>query len=66
MHSGLSDRPRVDCLLWWPVGPWECLLMGPAEPDVDENKLLKQWNASQNQAGEMPQQDDLPSERESL
>lgn len=40
--------------------------MEPAEPDVDENKLLRQWNASQNQAGETPQQDDLPSETENL
>lgn len=58
--SGLSDRPRVGCrLLWW---PWECLPMGPAEPDVEENELLRQWNAQCTETG--LQQEDLPSEKE--
>lgn len=41
LSPGLNDRPEVDCLLWWSVGPWEYLPMGPAVPDVDENKLLR-------------------------
>lgn len=69
MCSGLSDRPRVGCLLWWPAGPWEWLPMGPAEPDVDENKnkILRQGNGSVTKLpGGTPQQDNLPPEQEQL
>lgn len=34
--------------------------MGPAEPDVEENELLRQWNAQFTETG--LQQEDLPSE----
>lgn len=55
--KGLNDRPRAGCLLWW---PWACLPMGPAEPDVDEDKLQATGTVECPVHKNCPRQEDLP------
>lgn len=51
------ERPRAGCLLWW---PWACLPIGPAEPDVDEDKLQATGTVECPVHKNCPQQEDLP------